>query len=243
MLAMAESLPIHVISGPDLIARYMKETPPELRRGDAFLHNSPYHGNSHAADCCVLVPVIDDDGAPSLHGGGQGAPGRLRQLGADDLRGRRPRRLRGGRADLPVRQGAGGLRRRRGRHADVRACGSACRSSGAATTSPCSAPPGSASGGCSSSLGEVGWDALEDYARDWFDYSEQRMMAAIRRMPAGTVVLEAATTRSRAARRDAGQGDGAVSPEARRSRSTCATTPTASRAGSTSPRRRRGRPR
>ena len=62
MLAMAESLPIHVMSGPDLIARYMKETHPQLRRGDAFLHNSPYHGNSHAADWCVVVPVIDDDG-------------------------------------------------------------------------------------------------------------------------------------------------------------------------------------
>ncbi len=28
MLAMAESLPIHVMSGPDLIARYMQETAP-----------------------------------------------------------------------------------------------------------------------------------------------------------------------------------------------------------------------
>ena len=50
MLAMAESLPIHVMSGPDLMARDMKEIHPTLRRGDAFLHNSPYHGNSHAAD-------------------------------------------------------------------------------------------------------------------------------------------------------------------------------------------------
>ena len=56
MLAMAESLPIHVMSGPDLIARYMKQTHPTLRAGDAFLHNSPYHGNSHAADWCVSSP-------------------------------------------------------------------------------------------------------------------------------------------------------------------------------------------
>ena len=27
-----------------------------MRRGDAFLHNSPYHGNSHAADWCVVDP-------------------------------------------------------------------------------------------------------------------------------------------------------------------------------------------
>ena len=32
---------------------------------------------------------------------------------------------------------------------------------------------------------EVGGETLERYERDWFDYSEQRMVAAIRRMPAG----------------------------------------------------------
>ena len=62
MLAMAESLPIHVMSGPDLMAQWMVRFNPELRRGDAFLHNSPYHGNSHAADWTILVPVVDDSG-------------------------------------------------------------------------------------------------------------------------------------------------------------------------------------
>ncbi len=33
-----------------------------LRRGDAFLHNSPYHGCTHPADHSILVPVIDDEG-------------------------------------------------------------------------------------------------------------------------------------------------------------------------------------
>ena len=50
LLAMAESQPIHVLAGPDLMARAMKEFHPSLARGQAFLHNSPYHGNSHAAD-------------------------------------------------------------------------------------------------------------------------------------------------------------------------------------------------
>ncbi len=62
MLAMAESLPIHVMSGPDLMARNLLETHPDLRRGDAYLNNSPYHGNSHAADWSLLVPVVDDAG-------------------------------------------------------------------------------------------------------------------------------------------------------------------------------------
>ena len=62
LLATADSLPIHVWVGPDMMARAMKEFHPKLKRGDAFLHNSPYHGNSHAADHTILVPVIDDEG-------------------------------------------------------------------------------------------------------------------------------------------------------------------------------------
>jgi len=58
----AESLPIHMMSGPDLIARRIVDVHPMLRRGDAFLHNSPYHGNSHAADHAMLVPVVDERG-------------------------------------------------------------------------------------------------------------------------------------------------------------------------------------
>ena len=59
LLASAESLPIHVLSGPDLMAKAVRDFHPELRRGDAFLHNSPYHGCSHPADHTILIPVID----------------------------------------------------------------------------------------------------------------------------------------------------------------------------------------
>lgn len=62
LLTVAESLPCHTFRGPDLQARYMKEWHPNMVKGDAFLANSPYHGNSHAADWCVLMPVIDDAG-------------------------------------------------------------------------------------------------------------------------------------------------------------------------------------
>jgi N-methylhydantoinase B len=60
LLHWAESLPAHVVSGPDLMARSMVAMHPELRAGDAFLHNSPYHGGGHAADYSILVPVIDE---------------------------------------------------------------------------------------------------------------------------------------------------------------------------------------
>ena len=62
LLAVAESLPIHVLSGPDIMAESMMSFHSDIRRGDAFLHNSPYHGCSHPADHTILVPVIDDDG-------------------------------------------------------------------------------------------------------------------------------------------------------------------------------------
>lgn len=62
LLTTAESLPIHVLSGPDLMAHSMRTFHPDLRPGDAFIHNSPYHGCSHAADQTILVPAFDDNG-------------------------------------------------------------------------------------------------------------------------------------------------------------------------------------
>lgn len=62
LLTGAETLPIHVLSGADLMARSMMDIHPELKRGDAYLHNSPYHGCSHPADHTILVPVIDEHG-------------------------------------------------------------------------------------------------------------------------------------------------------------------------------------
>ena len=61
LLSEAESLPSHVLVGPDIMSRWLKEWHPHVQRGDAFLHNSPYHGNSHAADHTIIVPVVDDD--------------------------------------------------------------------------------------------------------------------------------------------------------------------------------------
>ena len=62
LLTATESLPIHVLSGPDIMAAWMAEVHSDLKRGDAFLHNSPYHGCSHPADHTILVPILDDAG-------------------------------------------------------------------------------------------------------------------------------------------------------------------------------------
>jgi len=62
LLTAAQSLPIHVLSGPDLMAASLVEYHGKLKQGDAFLHNSPYHGCSHPADHTILVPVFDAEG-------------------------------------------------------------------------------------------------------------------------------------------------------------------------------------
>src|SRR5713101_6782326 len=40
LLTEAESLPSHVLIGPDIMPRWLKACHPVPRRGDAFLHNS-----------------------------------------------------------------------------------------------------------------------------------------------------------------------------------------------------------
>lgn len=59
LLSCPEGAPVHVFGmGPSAAA--MAEAQPDFREGDAFLHNDPYTGNSHAADHQILVPVFVD---------------------------------------------------------------------------------------------------------------------------------------------------------------------------------------
>lgn len=57
LLAAAEGVPVHVFGagplGEDMITLHG-----DIREGDAFLHNDPYLGNSHAADHVILVPIF-----------------------------------------------------------------------------------------------------------------------------------------------------------------------------------------
>ena len=57
LLAAAEGVPVHVFGagplGEDMVALH-----DDIREGDAFLHNDPYLGNSHAADHVILVPIF-----------------------------------------------------------------------------------------------------------------------------------------------------------------------------------------
>ena len=189
MLAMAESLPIHVMSGPDLIARYMKETHPELRAGDAFLHNSPYHGNSHAADWCVVIPVVD--------GGGVHRYTVLAKAHLADCGNAVPTTYVADALDV-YNEGALIFPCVKVQE-DYRECEDVLRMARVRIRVPelwygdFLALLGAARIGerrLLELLEEAGPETLKSYERDWFDYSEQRMIAAIRRMPAGTVTRE-----------------------------------------------------
>ena len=59
LLASAEGLPVHVY-GSGLLTRSLRRHHPRPRPGDAYLHNDPYDGNTHAGDHSLLVPVFID---------------------------------------------------------------------------------------------------------------------------------------------------------------------------------------
>jgi len=57
LFAAPEGCPVHVY-GSGLLCEAMADLHPNFKEGDAFLHNDPYLGNTHAADHTVLVPVF-----------------------------------------------------------------------------------------------------------------------------------------------------------------------------------------
>ncbi|MBR45008.1 MAG: hydantoinase, partial [Rhodospirillaceae bacterium] len=59
LVTAADGLPVHVF-GASLQTKAMRELHDDLALGDAFLHNDPYLGNSHAADHGLLAPVFID---------------------------------------------------------------------------------------------------------------------------------------------------------------------------------------
>ncbi|CCH28408.1 hydantoinase B/oxoprolinase family protein [Actinosynnema sp. NPDC047251] len=187
VLMTGQSPPIHVMGGPDLQARSMLEFHPDVRAGDAFLHNSPYHGNTHAADHSILVPVVDDAGVhrftvlAKAHQAdcGNSVPTTY-MAGARDV-------YEEGALIFPVVKVQEDYLDR----ADVlRMCEMRIRVPHQ-WRGDYLAVLGSARIGERALVGlaeEVGWDELDAFAADWLDYSESRMAAAIAGLPAGRVV-------------------------------------------------------
>jgi N-methylhydantoinase B/oxoprolinase/acetone carboxylase alpha subunit len=184
MLACAESLPIHVMSGPDLVSASLANLHQELRAGDAFLHNSPYHGNSHAGDHCILVPVVGPHGEHQLTA--------IVKAHMSDIGNSEPTTLWANARDV-YNEGAlifPGVRVQRD-YEDLPDIIEMCRTRLRVPDvwyADYMGMVGAARIGEQElrALGdELGWDLVHAYTAAWFDYSEQLMTSAIRRMPAG----------------------------------------------------------
>ena len=185
-LAAAESLPIHVLSGPDLMAGAMMEMHPVLRAGDAFLNNSPYHGCSHAADHTILVPVVDEDGIHHFTV--------LAKAHQADIGNSLPTTYHAGARDV-YEEGAlifPSTRVARDYEIEsdiVRMCEMRIRVP-EQWYGDFLAMMGAARIGEREVLAlgrEVGWDHLHAFTDVWFDYSESRMVEAIGKLSAGAV--------------------------------------------------------
>jgi N-methylhydantoinase B len=191
LLAVAESQPVHVLAGPDLMARAMKEFHPVLERGQAFLHNSPYHGNSHAADHSVLVPVIDRDGVHRYTV--------LAKAHQADCGNSVPTTYMADARDV-YEEGAVIFPCVKVQE-DYRDIDDVIRTCQLRIRVPEQwwgdylAVLGAARIGERQMLAlgeELGWDLLARFTQAWFDHAEQRMVAAIERLPAGELVVSTA---------------------------------------------------
>jgi N-methylhydantoinase B len=186
LLTASDSLPIHVLRGPEVMSRTMTDNHKVLRRGDAFLHNSPYHGCTHPADHSILVPVLDDDG---IHRFTVLAKGHQADCG-NAL----PTTYMGAAKDVYAEGAlifpAVRIQSNYDHEMDiVRMCQMRIRVPDQ-WWGDYLATLGSARVGEREliALGrEIGWDVLETYVREWFDYSEERMAETIRAMPKGRI--------------------------------------------------------
>ncbi len=184
LLATAESLPIHVLSGPDLMAQSMQAFHPEVRKGDAFLHNSPYHGCSHPADHTLLVPVMDGEGRHRFTV--------LAKAHQADCGNSQPTTYMGNARDV-YEEGALIFPAVKVQE-DYKNIGDVIRMCMLRIRVPQQwwgdylAMVGAARIGERELLAladEIGWDALDDFTGQWFDYSESRMANALSKIPSG----------------------------------------------------------
>lgn len=187
LLATAESLPIHVMSGPELVSATLAQMHPQPQPGDAFLHNSPYHGNSHAGDHCIVVPVIDDRGEHHLTA--------IVKAHMADIGNSQPTTLWAGARDV-YNEGAlifPCVQIQRD-YADLPDVVEMCRTRIRVPDvwyADYLGMVGAARIGERELLAlgrELSWETLHEYTAAWFDYSEQMIAGAIAQMPAGRSV-------------------------------------------------------
>lgn len=188
LLVTAESLPIHVMSGPDLISEWLERLHPKLNAGDAYIHNSPYHGNSHAGDHCIVVPVVD--------GTGKHHATAIVKAHVSDIGNSMPTTLWASCRDV-YHEGAlifPCVQIQRD-YEDIGDVVEMCRARIRVPEvwyADYLGMVGAARIGEREMLElgtDIGWGTFHAYTAAWFDYSEQLMAAAIQKMPAGRKVV------------------------------------------------------
>ncbi|HEX2528233.1 MAG TPA: hydantoinase B/oxoprolinase family protein [Geminicoccus sp.] len=191
LLASAESLPIHTLIGPDIMCETVKKYHPTLKAGDCFLHNSPYEGDSHPADHCLIVPVVDEGGTLRFFV--------LAKAHQADCGNSRPTTYMGHAVDV-YEEGAlifsaAKIQSEYKNNEDlIRMCRSRIRVP-EQWWGDYLATLGAVRIGERELLGlgaEVGWETLDQYSAAWFDYSEKKMIDAIGRLPSGKVTVHSA---------------------------------------------------
>ena len=185
LLSTAEGLPVHIF-GSHLQSQSMCDLHPDLAEGDAFLHNDPYLGNTHAADHTILVPVFFEgehmftasakahqadcgNAIPSTYSAGAKDVYAEGALVFPCVRIERDYRMN----DDIVRMCKARIRVPEQWHGDFLAALGAARVAERRLKELCQ---------------KYGREAVKAFCRDWLNYSEALMMAEIRKMPAGKAI-------------------------------------------------------
>ncbi|MGW1887268.1 hydantoinase B/oxoprolinase family protein [Streptomyces sp. NPDC001970] len=63
LIANAPHIPVHLGSMGESIKEVLRRNAGDLRPGDVYAINDPYHGGTHLPDVTVVTPVFDEDGA------------------------------------------------------------------------------------------------------------------------------------------------------------------------------------
>lgn len=186
LLASAEGLPVHIFGCHIQTANMRLYHGDDIRRGDAYLDNDPYGGNTHPADHTFMVPVFHEGehlftAVSKCHMAdiGNSIPSSYFVLARDVYH-----------EGALVFPGVRIQRDFRNVEDIVRMCRARIR------------VPDQWYGDFLAGLGSArvaerrleefcakyGIDAVKQFSRDWFDYSERRMIDNIRRLPRARLV-------------------------------------------------------